>query len=63
MPTNLYGPGDNYHPENSQRITALIRRFYDAKQLGTKSVVCGEADHLCVNSYTWTIWPKLVYLH
>jgi GDP-L-fucose synthase len=31
MPTNLYGPGDNYHPENSHVIPALIRRFYDAK--------------------------------
>ena len=40
MPTNLYGPGDNYHPENSHVLPALIRRFYDAKQLGTKSVVC-----------------------
>src|SRR5450830_73238 len=31
MPTNLYGPGDNYHPENSQVIPALIRRFHEAK--------------------------------
>ena len=31
MPTNLYGPGDNYHPENSHVIPALIRRFYEAK--------------------------------
>lgn len=31
MPTNLYGPGDNYHPENSHVIPALIRRFHDAK--------------------------------
>ena len=32
MPTNLYGPGDNYHPENSHVIPALIRRFHDAKE-------------------------------
>lgn len=31
MPTNLYGPGDNYHPENSHVIPALLRRFHDAK--------------------------------
>lgn len=32
MPTNLYGPGDNYHPDNSHVIPALLRRFHDAKQ-------------------------------
>ena len=31
MPTNLYGPGDNYHPENSHVLPALIRRFHEAK--------------------------------
>jgi GDP-L-fucose synthase len=31
MPTNLYGPGDNYHPENSHVMAAMIRRFHDAK--------------------------------
>jgi GDP-L-fucose synthase len=39
MPTNLYGPGDNYHPENSHVIPALIRRFHEAKVNGTPSVV------------------------
>jgi GDP-L-fucose synthase len=38
MPTNLYGPGDNYHPENSHVVPALIRRFHEAKVSGTKSV-------------------------
>ncbi|MDB4476505.1 GDP-L-fucose synthase [bacterium] len=38
MPTNLYGPGDNYHPENSHVIPALIRRFHEAKQANAKSV-------------------------
>ncbi len=52
MPTNLYGPGDNYHPENSHVIPALIRRFHDAKECG---------DH------TVTIWgsgtPRREFLH
>lgn len=38
MPTNLYGTGDNYHPENSHVIPALIRRFHEAKVKGDKSV-------------------------
>jgi len=38
MPTNLYGPGDNYHPENSHVIPALIRRFHEAKQTNASSV-------------------------
>lgn len=39
MPTNLYGPGDNYHPENSHVIPALIRRFHEAKASNSKQVV------------------------
>jgi len=39
MPTNLYGPGDNFHPENSHVLPALIRRFHEAKQQGLKEVV------------------------
>lgn len=38
MPTNLYGPGDNYHPENSHVIPALIRRFHEAKLANLPSV-------------------------
>jgi GDP-L-fucose synthase len=38
MPTNLYGPGDNYHPENSHVIPALIRRFHEAKLASVPSV-------------------------
>jgi len=38
MPTNLYGPGDNYHPENSHVIPALIRRFHEAKINGAPNV-------------------------
>ena len=40
MPTNLYGPNDNYHPEHSHVLPALIRRFHEAKVGGMESVVC-----------------------
>jgi len=40
MPTNLYGPNDNYHPENSHVIPALLRRFHEAKMAG--------ADHIAI---------------
>ena len=40
MPTNMYGPGDNYHPENSHVLPALIRRFHEAKEAGLESVTC-----------------------
>lgn len=52
MPTNLYGPGDNFHPENSHVLPALIRRFHEAAQSGTEEV---------------TIWgtgtPRREFLH
>jgi GDP-L-fucose synthase len=38
MPTNLYGPGDNYHPENSHVIPGLIRKFHEAKINGAETV-------------------------
>jgi len=40
MPTNLYGPNDNYHPEHSHVMPALIRRFHEAKLSGAPSVTC-----------------------
>ena len=40
MPTNLYGPGDNYHPMNSHVLPALIRRFHEATQAKAPSVTC-----------------------
>ena len=40
MPTNLYGPNDNYHPEHSHVMPAFIRRFHEAKVAGLKEVVC-----------------------
>jgi GDP-L-fucose synthase len=39
MPTNLYGPGDNYHPEDSHVVSALIRRFHEAKLAESREVV------------------------
>ncbi|MFN7874604.1 MAG: GDP-L-fucose synthase family protein [Pirellula sp.] len=38
MPTNLYGPGDNYHPDHSHVLPGMIRRFHEAKQSGAESV-------------------------
>ncbi|CAM8395053.1 WcaG Nucleoside-diphosphate-sugar epimerases [Candidatus Methylopumilus universalis] len=54
MPTNLYGSGDNYHPENSHVIPALIRRFHEAKESNAKSVnIWGSGkprrEFLCVD--------------
>ena len=40
MPTNLYGPNDNYHPTHSHVLPALIRRFHEAKASGAESVTC-----------------------
>ena len=40
MPCNLYGPGDNYHPENSHVLPGLIRRFYEAKMNQSSTVTC-----------------------
>ena len=40
MPTNLYGPGDNYHPQNSHVLPAMLKRFYDAKISGSREINC-----------------------
>ena len=40
MPTNLYGPNDNYHPQHSHVLPALIRRFHEAKEAGAPTVTC-----------------------
>ena len=40
MPTNLYGPNDNYHPEHSHVLPALLRRFHEAKEAGLSEVTC-----------------------
>jgi len=49
MPTNLYGPGDNYHPDNSHVIPALIRRIHEAKQ-------AMESDSAHSSQHTVMIW-------
>ncbi len=47
MPTNLYGPNDNFHPENSHVIPALIRRFHEAVTTGAKEVVIWGSGKPC----------------
>ena len=45
MPTNLYGPNDNYHLENSHVIPGLIHKFYNAKKNSTNVEVWGSGTH------------------
>lgn len=52
MPTNLYGPGDNYHPENSHVVPGMIRRFHEAVETGQKEVVIWGSGN-----------PKREFLH
>jgi len=72
MPTNLYGPGDNYHPNNSHVLPALIRRFHEAKEKNLEEVcIWGTgkprrellyaddlAEGLLQRSWIWQIWSK-----
>lgn len=63
MPTNLYGPGDNYHPENSHVLPALIRRFHEAKTTGLKTVTCwGDGSPLREFLYVDDLAQLCVYL-
>ncbi|MDO9632811.1 MAG: GDP-L-fucose synthase, partial [Humidesulfovibrio sp.] len=63
MPTNLYGPGDNYHPENSHVIPALIRRFHEAKVRGEASVtVWGTGEPTREFLYSDDMAQACVYL-
>jgi GDP-L-fucose synthase len=63
MPTNLYGPGDNYHPENSHVIPALIRRFHEAKLANAPSVtVWGTGTPRREIHYTEDMADACVYL-
>ena len=58
MPTNLYGPGDNYHPENSHVMPALIRRFHEAKlSRRAQRHHLGHRHARCASSCMWTTWP------
>lgn len=63
MPTNLYGPNDNYHPEHSHVVPALIRRFHEAKVNGIKSVTCwGDGSPLREFLYVDDLANLCVYL-
>ena len=63
MPTNLYGPNDNYHPENSHVLPALIRRFHEAKVNRAESVLCwGTGTPLREFMYVDDLADACVYL-
>lgn len=63
MPTNLYGPNDNYHPEHSHVLPALIRRFHEAKEAGALSVTCwGDGSPLREFLYVDDLANLCVYL-
>ena len=61
MPTNLYGPNDNYDLENSHVLPAMIRKFHEAKLRGDASMTLGEVVHPCANSYTRMTSPRPVF--
>lgn len=63
MPTNLYGPNDNYHPEHSHVLPALIRRFHEAKESGAEVVTCwGDGSPLREFLYVDDLANLCVYL-
>lgn len=63
MPTNLYGPNDNYHPEHSHVLPALIRRFHEAKEAGLSEVTCwGTGTPLREFLYVDDLADACVYL-
>ncbi len=63
MPTNLYGPNDNYHPTHSHVLPALIRRFHEAKEAGLESVTCwGDGTPLREFLYVDDLADACVYL-
>lgn len=63
MPTNLYGPYDNFHPENSHVMPALIRRFHEAKASGAKEVVVwGSGTPLREFLYSEDMADACIYL-
>ena len=63
MPTNLYGPNDNYHPEHSHVLPALIRRFHEAKEAGIKCVTCwGDGSPLREFMYVDDLADLCVFL-
>jgi len=63
MPTNMYGPNDNYHPENSHVLPALIRKFHEAKVSGSESVtIWGDGSPFREFLYADDLANALVYL-
>lgn len=63
MPTNLYGPNDNYHPQNSHVLPAMIRRFHEAKEAGlTEVVIWGTGTPLREFLYVDDLADACVYL-
>ena len=63
MPTNMYGPNDNYHPDNSHVLPALIRKFHEAKENGSDSVkVWGDGSPFREFLYADDLANALVYL-
>lgn len=63
MPTNLYGPNDNYHPTHSHVLPALIRRFHEAKETGAETVTCwGDGSPLREFMYVDDLASLCVFL-
>jgi GDP-L-fucose synthase len=62
MPTNLYGPGDNYHPRNSHVMAALIRKFYMAKKKSTNVKIWGTGEPLREFLYVDDLAEAMLFL-
>jgi GDP-L-fucose synthase len=63
MPTNMYGPNDNYHPENSHVLPALIRRFHEAKEATLPTVtIWGDGTPMREFLYADDLAAALVFL-
>ncbi len=61
MPTNLYGPGDNFEPMGSHVVPALMRKFHEARLSGAGTAACGEAARPCASSSTSMTSPTRVF--
>ena len=61
MPTNLYGPGDNFDLQSSHVFPALIRKFHEASITNATVTVMWAAELLSVSLCMWTIWPGLLF--
>ena len=62
MPTNLYGPNDNYHPTHSHVLPALIRRFHEAKVSARRKWSAGVPELPCASSSMWMIWRMPAFI-